>query len=76
MKVTVTPIVIDVLGTFTKGWLKGLENLEIRGQVDTITTRAVERSEKYWDESWRLEETCCHSNSTKKQSANAASKNS
>ena len=26
---------------------------------------------EYWGESWRLEETCCHSNSSEKPSANA-----
>ena len=35
MKVTIIPIVIRALGTVTKG-LKGLENLKIRGQVETI----------------------------------------
>ena len=29
-----------------------------------------------WEESWRLEETCCHSNSCEKASANANVKNS
>ena len=36
MKVTVIPIVIGVLGTVTKGLVKGLEDLEIRGRVETI----------------------------------------
>ena len=36
MKVTFIPIVIGALGTVTKGLLKGLEDLEIRGRVDTI----------------------------------------
>ena len=31
MNVTVIPIVIDALGTVTKGLLQGLEDLEIRG---------------------------------------------
>ena len=38
MKVTVVPIVIGLLGTVTKGLVKGLEDLEIRGQVETIQT--------------------------------------
>ena len=29
---------------------------------------------EYWKESWRLEETCCHSNSSEKPSANTAVK--
>ena len=31
MKVTVIPLVIGALGTVTKGLMKGLEELEIRG---------------------------------------------
>ena len=31
---------------------------------------------KSWDESWRLEETCCHSNSSEKPSANIDVKSS
>ena len=44
MKVTVIPIVIDVLSTVTKGLIQGLEDLEIRGQVETIQTTALLRS--------------------------------
>ena len=36
MKVTVMPIVIGTLGTVTKRLVKGLEGMEIRGQVETI----------------------------------------
>ena len=36
MKATIVPIVIDALGTITKGLLKGLEDLEVGGQVETI----------------------------------------
>ena len=38
MKVTFIPIIIGALGTVTKGSLKGLEDLEIRGLVETIQT--------------------------------------
>ena len=31
---------------------------------------------EYWVESWRLEQTCCHSDSSEKPSANADVKNS
>ena len=40
MKVTIIPIVIDALGTVTKGLVEGLEDLEIRGQMETIKTIA------------------------------------
>ena len=36
MKVTVIPIEIGALGTITKGLIQGLEDLEIRGRVETI----------------------------------------
>ena len=44
MKVTVIPIVIGTLGTILKGLVNGLENLEIRKQVETIQTTALLRS--------------------------------
>ena len=37
MKVTIVPIVIGAFGTITKGLLKGLEDLEVGGQVETIS---------------------------------------
>ena len=44
MKVTIMPIVIGALGTVTKGLLKGLEDLEIDGRVETIQTTALLRT--------------------------------
>ena len=43
MKVTVIPIVISALGTVTEVLLKGLEDLEITGRVETIQTIAFLR---------------------------------
>ena len=43
MKVMIVPIVIDALGTVTKGLLKGLEDLEVGGRVETIQTTALLR---------------------------------
>ena len=40
-KVTIVPIVIGALGTITKGLLKGLEDLEGGGRVETIQTTAL-----------------------------------
>ena len=74
MKVTIIPIVIGAFGTVIKGWLKGLEDMEIRGWVETIQ-HYWERAE-YWEESWRLEETCCHSNSSERSSFNPDEQNS
>ena len=44
MKVTIIPIVIGAFGTVTKGLLKGLEDLDIGGQVDTIQTTTLLRT--------------------------------
>ena len=41
MKVTIIPIVVSALGTVAKGLVIGLEDLEIRGQVETIQTTAI-----------------------------------
>ena len=72
---TVLPIVIGALGTVTKGLAQGLEDLEIIGRVETIQTTAfLDRPEN--KETRRLEETCCHSNSSERPSANAGVKNS
>ena len=44
MKVMMKPIITSVLGTIPKGLVKGLEDLEIREQVETIQTTALLRS--------------------------------
>ena len=41
MKVTIVPVVIDVFGPVTKGLLKGLEDFEVSGRVETIQTTAL-----------------------------------
>ena len=55
MKVTIIPIVIGAFGTITKGLLKGLEDLEVGGRVETIQMTALLRMARIL----RLEETCC-----------------
>ena len=65
MKVTFIPIVIGTLSTITELLIKGLEDSEIRGLLNYC-----DRSE-YWEESWRVEEFCCDSNSSERPSANA-----
>ena len=44
MKVTIVPIVIGALGKITKELLKGLEDLEVGGRVETIQTTALLRT--------------------------------
>ena len=51
MKVTIIPIVIGALGSIIKGLTQGLEDLEIRGRVETIQTTALLRSVRILKES-------------------------
>ena len=44
MKVTVIPILIGAFETISKGLVKGLVDLEIRGQMETTQTTALQRS--------------------------------
>ena len=44
MKVKIMPIVIGAHGTVTNGLIKGLEDIEIRGRVETIQTTELLRS--------------------------------
>ena len=44
MKVTIVPIVIGALGTVTKGLLKGLEDLEVGGRIETIQMTTLLRT--------------------------------
>ena len=41
IKLTVIPIVIGALGTVTKGLIQRLDDLEIRGRVETIQTTTI-----------------------------------
>ena len=75
IKVTVMPIVNGAFGTVTKGLIQGLEDLEIRGRVETLQTTALLRRSEYWEKSRGLEETCCYSDSSEKPSTNADVKN-
>ena len=78
MKVIMVLIIISALGTVTKRWIKGLEDLKIKGRVETIQTTALLRSAKieYWEESYRFNETCSHTDSSEKPEANVGVKNS
>ena len=44
MNVTIVPIVIGAFGTITKGLLKGPEDLEVGGRVETIQMTALLRT--------------------------------
>ena len=63
MMVTIIPIVIGAFGTLTKGLFKGLEDLEVGKRVETIQTTGLFRTARILR---RVEETCCHSNSSER----------
>ena len=44
MKVTIISILIGAFGTVKEGLLKGLEDLELRGQVETLQTTTFLRT--------------------------------
>ena len=67
----VIPVVIDAIGIILKGLVKRLEDLEIRGQVETIQTTELLRSARILK---RIQETCGLSNSSEKLSANTGVK--
>ena len=46
MKVTVIPVVVSALGTIRKKLIKKLEDLEIGGQVETIQTLSLLKSDR------------------------------
>ena len=73
MDVTIIPIRIGAFGTVTKGLLKGLEDLEVGGRVETIQTTVLLIMARILR---RVLETCCHSNFRERPSANADVKNS
>ena len=73
MLVTMKPFVIDMHRTISKELVKGLEDLEIRGQVKTIQTTALLRSVKILR---RVQKICCHSNCSEKPPVNASMKKS
>ena len=69
---TIIPIVIGAFGTVTKGLLKGLEDLEVGGRVETIQTTALLKTARIL----RFDETCCFSISSEIPSAYADVNNS
>ena len=77
MQGTIIPIVIGAFGTVTKGLLEGLQDMEFGGRVETIETTTLLRTARDTEKkSWKLEETCCPSNSCERSSAKTDVKNS
>ena len=73
MKVMVIPIVIGAPDTISKGFVNGLKDIKMRGQVETIQTPALLRLAKILR---RVLEAWGHSNSSERPSANAGLKHS
>ena len=73
MLVTILPSVIGAYGTVTKGLLKGLEDLEVGGRVETILTSTLLGTVRILR---RVLEICCHSNSSERPLAKGDGKNS
>ena len=76
MKVTIIPIVIGAFGMVTKGLLKARKIWKLVTEWRPSTQQHYWKWPEYWEESWRLEETGCHSISSEKPSAYADVKNS
>ena len=72
MKVTIISIVIGTLSTVTKG--TRIWKLEDEWR----TSKVLHYWDRpgYWEESWKLEKTCCHSNINERSSVNTDVKNS
>ena len=64
LPVTIIPIVIGAFGTVAKGLLKGLEELEVGGRVETIQTTAFLRRARRLKKVLETWEICSHSNSS------------
>ena len=61
-------------GTVTKGLFKWLEGMEVGDEwKPSKLQHSLERLE-YWEESWRLKETCCYSNSSEEPLAKSGGK--
>ena len=75
LKITIIPIVIRTFGTIIKWLVRGLKDLEIRGRVETTQTIELLRLARILrvvpGDLRRLEETCCHSVSRERPSADA-----
>ena len=60
MQVTIIPIVIGAFEPVTKELIKGLEDLKLSGDSGLSKRWHYWERQEYREESWRLEETCCH----------------
>ena len=66
IQVTIIPIVIGAIETVTKDLLKGLEDLEVGGRVETIQTTALLRTARILRRVLKTWGDCCHSDPSEK----------
>ena len=64
IKVTIIIIVIGAFSTVEKGLLKYWMTLKLEDEWRPPKLQYRWERPEFWEESWRLEETCCHSNSS------------
>ena len=76
MKVAIIPIVIGAFGTVTKGLLKAWRVWKLADEWRPSKLLHYWERPEYWEESWRLEETCSHSIYSERPSTNVDVKNS
>ena len=75
MKVTIIPIVIGAFGTVTKDYQSDWRTWELKDEGRPSKIQHCWEWAEYWEESWRLEETCWHSNASEKPLVNVDVKN-
>ena len=73
---TITPIMIGAFGTVKKDYLTEWRTWKLEDEWRPSKLQHYWERPEYWEESWRLEEMLCNSNSREKLSANADAKNS
>ena len=71
-KVTVILIAINALGTTTKFAESGLDELDSDDVLRPFQLRHRSDRSEYWEELWRLEEICWHSDFSERLSANVS----
>ena len=71
---TIIAIVIGALGTLTTGLKRWLELLEMSGNSRPFRSQVCWDRWEYSEVSWRLEKTCCHTDSRESVSVNAVVK--
>ena len=76
MKVTIITIVIGAFCTVSKGYERAWKIWKLAAEWRLSKQQHYWRRPEYWEESLILEETCCHSISSERPSANADVKNS